>query len=165
MIRSTLEGAMMTMTDMPFGPSDVSVSGGRLSTEDAEMMERTRAVRDLLGAKWRVDVLYLLARGGRRHTWIYDHLLGISKKMLTDTLRGLERDGFVTRTVYPEVPVRVEYALTRLGWSATSLLMELFEWGSEHYTDVDDARLTYDQSRFATARERAVHPMAVPAVA
>ena len=130
-----------------FGPSRGSVSDGRLSLEDTEMIERTRAVRDLLGAKWKVDVLYLLARGGRRHTWIYDHLLGISKKMLTDTLRGLERDGFVERTLYAEIPVRVEYSLTQLGWSTTSLLMEMFEWGSIHLTEVAVARTRYDDAR------------------
>jgi DNA-binding HxlR family transcriptional regulator len=129
-----------------FGPSPSSLSGGRLSPEDMDMIERTRAVRDLLGAKWKVDVLYLLARGGRRHTWIYDHLLGISKKMLTDTLRGLERDGFVERTFYAEIPVRVEYSLTTLGWSMTTLLMAMFEWGSTHLTDVADARRRYDIS-------------------
>ena len=148
-----------------FGPSHASASAGRLSPEDVAMMEQTRAVRDLLGAKWRVDVVYLLARGSRRHTWIYDHLLGISKKMLTDTLRGLERDGFVTRTVYPEVPVRVEYALTPLGWSATSLLMELFEWGSEHIDDVDDARTHYDRARFGDRPKSAVGPFRIHAVA
>ena len=129
------------------GPSPGSVFDGRLSPEDTEMIERTRAVRDLLGAKWKVDVLYLLARGGRRHTWIYDHLLGISKKMLTDTLRGLERDGFVERTFYAEIPVRVEYSLTQLGWTTTSLLMEMFEWGSIHLTEVAVARTRYDDAR------------------
>ena len=57
------------------------------------MIERTRAARDLLASKWKVDLLYLLARGGHRYSRLYDNLRGASKKMLTDSLRGLERDG------------------------------------------------------------------------
>src|SRR3954453_10399298 len=83
--------------------------------EDLEMIERTRSARDLLASKWKVDLLYLLARGGQRYSRLYDNLRGASKKMLTDSLRGLERDGFVERSVYAEVPVRVEYSLTALG--------------------------------------------------
>src|SRR5262249_18312307 len=77
-----------------------------------EMIERTRAARDLPSSKWKVDLLYLLARGVHRYSRLYDNLGGASKKMLTDSLRGLERDGFVERVVYAEVPVRVEYSLT-----------------------------------------------------
>jgi DNA-binding HxlR family transcriptional regulator len=63
--------------------------------------------------------------------------------MLTDSLRGLEQDGFVNRSVYAEVPVRVEYSLTALGWSATELLMALADWADEHLADVEQARLRY----------------------
>src|SRR4051794_21682923 len=116
--------------------------------QDLEMMDRTRAARDLLSSKWKVDLLYLLARGVHRYSRLYDHLRGASKKMLTDSLRGLERDGFVDRTVYAEVPVRVEYSLTALGWSATELLMALADWADEHLADVEQARLRYrDASR------------------
>lgn len=118
-----------------------------LTRGDLEMIERTRAARDLLSSKWKVDLLYLLARGVRRYSRLYDNLGGASKKMLTDSLRGLERDGFVDRTVYAEVPARVEYSLTALGWSATELLMALAEWGDEHLTDVQDAQRRYERAR------------------
>src|ERR671936_105010 len=111
--------------------------------QDLEMIERTRAARDLLSSKWKVDLLYLLARGVHRYSRLYDNLRGASKKMLTDSLRGLERDGFVERTVYAEVPVRVEYSLTALGWSATELLMALADWADEHLAAVEQARLRY----------------------
>jgi hypothetical protein len=65
--------------------------------------------------------------------------------MLTDSLRGLERDGLVERHVYAEVPVRVEYSLTTLGWSATELLMALADWADEHMLDVEEARTRYDE--------------------
>ena len=111
--------------------------------QDLEMIERTRAARDLLSSKWKVDLLYLLARGVHRYSRLYDNLRGASKKMLTDSLRGLERDGFVERAVYAEVPVRVEYSLTALGWSATELLMVLADWADEHFSAVEQARLRY----------------------
>ena len=121
--------------------------------QDLEMIERTRAARDLLSSKWKVDLLYLLARGVHRYSRLYDNLRGASKKMLTDSLRGLERDGLVERNVYAEVPVRVEYSLTPLGWSATELLMALAEWADEHLAAVEHARLQYrNASVFGTDR-------------
>jgi DNA-binding HxlR family transcriptional regulator len=108
------------------------------------MIDRTRGARDLLSSKWKVDLLYLLARGVRRYSRLYDNLRGASKKMLTDSLRSLERDGLVDRRVYAEVPVRVEYSLTTLGWSATELLIALADWADEHMLDVDEARRRYD---------------------
>jgi DNA-binding HxlR family transcriptional regulator len=120
--------------------------------EDLEMIERTRAARDLLSSKWKVDLVYLLARGVHRYSRLYDNLKGASKKMLTDSLRGLERDGFVQRSVYPEVPVRVEYSLTALGWSVTELLMTLAEWAGEHLAEVEDARFRYEQAGVVTSQ-------------
>src|SRR5262245_13363838 len=115
--------------------------------EDLEMIERTRAARDLFSSKWKVDLLYLLARGIRRYSRLYDNLRGASKKMLTDSLRSLECDGLVQRRVYAEVPVRVEYSLTTLGWSATELLIALADWGDEHLGEVELARRRYEEAR------------------
>jgi DNA-binding HxlR family transcriptional regulator len=117
----------------------------RPTSEDLEMIERTREARGLLSSKWKVDLLYLLARGVRRYSRLYDNLRGASKKMLTDSLRSLERDGLVERHVYAEVPVRVEYSLTALGWAATELLISLADWADEHMPDVEEARSRYDQ--------------------
>src|SRR5262245_9211084 len=138
-------------------PSDHVRPTARLTSEDLEMIERTRRARDLLSSKWKVDLLYLLARGVRRYSRLYDNLRGASKKMLTDSLRSLERDGLVERHIYAEVPVRVEYSLTALGWSATELLMALADWAEEHMPDVEEARSRYDEARrrvpVATTRE------------
>ena len=123
--------------------------------DDLEMIERTRAARDLLASKWKVDLLYLLARGAQRYSRLYDNLRGASKKMLTDSLRGLERDGFVERSVYAEVPVRVEYSLTTLGWAATELLMTLADWADEHLADVEQAQLRYRQTAAPDSTARA----------
>jgi DNA-binding HxlR family transcriptional regulator len=132
------------------GPRIARVRRARVTREDLEMIERTRAARDLFSSKWKVDLLYLLARGVRRYSRLYDNLKGASKKMLTDSLRGLERDGLVERRLYAEVPVRVEYSLTPLGWSATKLLLALADWAKEHLTDVEDARRRYQQARAET---------------
>jgi DNA-binding HxlR family transcriptional regulator len=121
--------------------------------EDLQLIARTRAARELLSAKWKVDLLYLLARGVRRYSRLYDHLMGASKKMLTDSLRGLERDGLVRRTVYAEVPARVEYSLTPLGWSATELLMALADWATDHWPEVEAARTGYAQVHAASNQE------------
>jgi DNA-binding HxlR family transcriptional regulator len=117
------------------------------TAEDLEMIERSRAARDLLSSKWKVDLLYLLARGIRRYSRLYDHLRGASKKMLTDSLRSLERDGLVERQVYAEVPARVEYSLTPLGWSATELLIAFADWADSHMREVEQARSRYEESR------------------
>jgi DNA-binding HxlR family transcriptional regulator len=125
--------------------------GAQPTRDDLEMIDRTRGARDLLSSKWKVDLLYLLARGVRRYSRLYDNLRGASKKMLTDSLRSLERDGLVARHVYAEVPVRVEYSLTALGWSATELLISLADWADEHMVDVDEARSRYDEVGRRTA--------------
>jgi DNA-binding HxlR family transcriptional regulator len=121
--------------------------------EDLQLIAQTRAARELLSAKWKVDLLYLLARGVRRYSRLYDHLMGASKKMLTDSLRGLERDGLVRRTVYAEVPARVEYSLTPLGWSATELLMALADWATDHWPEVEAARTGYAEVHAASNQE------------
>jgi DNA-binding HxlR family transcriptional regulator len=123
--------------------------------QDLEMIDRTRAARDLLSSKWKVDLLYLLARGVHRYSRLYDNLRGASKKMLTDSLRGLERDGFVERIVYAEVPVRVEYSLTALGWSATELLIALADWADEHLAAVEQARRRYREGSGFSANSAA----------
>jgi DNA-binding HxlR family transcriptional regulator len=125
--------------------------------EDLEMIARTRAARDLLASKWKIDLLYLLARGVHRYSRLYDHLKGASKKMLTESLRSLESDGFVDRVVYAEVPVRVEYSLTALGWSATELLLAMADWAEKHLPEVDQARVRY---RSAQTRDIARADMA-----
>ena len=123
----------------------------RPTREDLAMIDRTREARELLSSKWKVDLLYLLARGVRRYSRLHDNLRGGSKKMLTDSLRSLERDGFVDRRVHAEVPVRVEYSLTPLGWSATALLIALADWADEHMHDVEEVRSRYDDPLQAVA--------------
>ena len=96
------------------------------------MIERTRATLDLLDSKWSVAVIILLASGMRRHARLVDNVPGLSKKVLTATLRKLEHHGVVCRHVYPDIPLRVEYSLTPLGWQLTEPVMALYEWAVRH---------------------------------
>jgi DNA-binding HxlR family transcriptional regulator len=111
---------------------------------DLEMIRGTRAVLDLVAGKWSVDVLYLLASGTRRYSEVFYEVGEISKKTLTQTLRTLEHDGLIARKVFAEVPPRVEYSLTPLGWSLTEPLMAMYEWSAEHQHDVTAARLMHE---------------------
>lgn len=121
-----------------------SVGGENWATaSDRAMIESTLATLDLVSSKWKIDVLYLLAARIRRHGRLRSHLL-VSKKVLSDTLKALERDGLVRREVFAERPVRVEYSLTPLGRSLTGALFTLHEWAEEHMEAVVQARLRHD---------------------
>src|SRR2546423_10154984 len=104
--------------------------------------------RDILariGDKWSVYVIHVLGDAPTlRFNELRSRVDGISQRMLTVTLRGLERDGMVARTVYPEVPPRVEYTLTPLGATLRQLVRALVAWSGAHLTEVDAARAAYD---------------------
>src|ERR1700741_1534287 len=98
-----------------------------------------------IGDKWSVYVIHLLgAAGTLRFNELRTQVAGISQRMLTVTLRGMERDGLVVRKVYPEVPPRVEYSLTRLGKTLRELVRGLVKWSEAHLEEVDAARAAYD---------------------
>jgi DNA-binding HxlR family transcriptional regulator len=117
-----------------------STSPQLTDVSDYEMIEATREVVGLLSARWSVDVLYALASGTRRYSELLYEVGEISKKTLTQTLRGLMRDGLVVRRAYVDVPVRVEYSLTPLGWSLTGPLMAMYEWAAIELPSVHAAR-------------------------
>jgi len=116
---------------------------------ELEMVRGTRRVLLLLTGKWSVEVLYLLANGTRRYTEVFYEVGEVSKKTLTHTLRTLERQGLVARRAYPEVPPRVEYSLTPLGWSLTGPLMALYEWSTENLAAAPRLRLVRDDDALA----------------
>ena len=105
----------------------------------------TRLVLDLIADKWTALVVHLLSGGTKRYGELQRDVGGISQKMLTQTLRKLERDGLVTRHVYPEVPPRTEYELTKLGHTLIEPLGALCEWAGAHLSELDQARKRYDQ--------------------
>ncbi|WAL65402.1 helix-turn-helix domain-containing protein [Amycolatopsis cynarae] len=104
----------------------------------------SRQILDVLANKWTMLVMGALSGGPMRFGELRRRLDGITQKMLTQTLRTLERDGLVTRTVYPTIPPRVEYAATELGESVTTLMHGIRTWSEANINAVLDARDTYD---------------------
>jgi DNA-binding HxlR family transcriptional regulator len=110
--------------------------------------ERCLAVRDVLsrvGDKWSVLIVAMLKEGPMRFSELRRAIAGVSQRMLTLTLRGLERDGLVTRTVLPTNPPRVDYALTRLGATLLEPVLALAAWAEEHRHDIQTARDRFDR--------------------
>ncbi len=103
-----------------------------------------REVLNRIGDKWSVLVVVLLGHETRRFSELRRMIEGISQRMLTLTLKGLERDGLVTRTVYPTIPPRVEYRLTQLGRSLLTPIKGLETWARKNRQNIQSARETYD---------------------
>lgn len=105
---------------------------------------RAREILDRIGDKWSLQVIALLGERTKRFTELKHEIDGISQRMLTVTLRGLERDGIVTRTVYPVMPPRVDYTLTPLGATLMDAASALVSWAETHLFEIDAARADYD---------------------
>src|ERR671936_2113835 len=102
-----------------------------------------RQVLDSLSDKWVTLVLNALSDGPKRYSDLARIISGVSQKMLTQTLRSLERDGLVTRTVTPSVPVRVDYELTALGESMLPVVAAIKAWAESHIEEIQAARRSY----------------------
>ena len=105
-----------------------------------------------VGDKWSLQVIFNLGQGTRRFTDLKRGIDGISQRMLTVTLRGLERDGIVTRTVYPVVPPRVDYTLTPMGATLIDAVGALIRWAHAHLDEIEAARAAYDAREPADGR-------------
>ena len=107
-----------------------------------------RAVASVLarvGDKWSVFVIMMLGGGPKRFNELKRMIGGISQRMLTLSLRGLERDGLITRTVFPTIPPRVDYELTDLGRGLSKPVEALGQWAFEHKQEIEIARTRFDQ--------------------
>ena len=104
----------------------------------------SRQVLDALSDKWVTLVLTALADAPRRYSELSRTIAGVSQKMLTQTLRMLERDGLVTRTITASVPVRVDYQLTPLGRTLLPVVRAIKDWSETHISEVHAARVAYD---------------------
>ncbi|MEV6520578.1 helix-turn-helix domain-containing protein [Longispora sp. NPDC051575] len=100
----------------------------------------TRQVLNHIAGKWTILIVDALADGTMRYTDLGRRIEGVSQKMLTQTLRQLEADGFLTRTVHPTVPPRVDYELTDLGRSLAGPIAALREWTEAHINEIERAR-------------------------
>jgi len=105
---------------------------------------RVREVLERVGDKWSLFVIFRLGDGPQRFTALLRSVDGISQRMLTVTLRGLERDGIVSRTMYPVMPPRVDYELTKMGHTLLDAVGALMAWADTHLHEIDAARAAYD---------------------
>jgi DNA-binding HxlR family transcriptional regulator len=124
--------------------------GTALIPRNLQVAEDCRAVSEVLarvGDKWTVLVVGVLGEGPKRFNELRRALGSISQRMLTLTLRGLERDGLVTRTVFPTIPPRVDYALTKLGHSLLDPVSQLGLWARQHRSAIEQARRRFDAAR------------------
>ena len=117
-------------------PEPIHVECGRFS-----------GVLSLIGDKWTVMIVLTLAERPRRFNEIKRTIGGISQQMLSRTLRALERDGMVSRTVHPNVPPQVEYALTDLGCSLAGPIRGLGYWASAHIAEIEGNRSAFDEAK------------------
>ena len=108
---------------------------------------RAREVLQRVGDKWSVQVIDLLGQDTKRFTELHRSIIGITARMLTVTLRGLERDGIVTRTIHPVIPPRVDYALTPMGRTLLDTIGQLVTWADSHVAEIEAARAVYDAKR------------------
>lgn len=121
----------------------------------------TRQVLNRIADKWTVLVVSSLEGGTKRFSTLRREIGGVSQKMLTQTLRGLERDGLVTRTIYPAVPPKVEYSLTSLGRTLVVLLDTVRVWSEAHIEEVLKAQATYDSAGMLESDSGSAHRQGV----
>lgn len=122
------------------------LGNGKLTAEFDTDCGATRDILNRVGDKWSVLVVVLLGEGPLRFNEIKRTIAGISQRMLTSTLRGLERDGLVNRTVRPTNPPQVEYALTKLGRTLLDPVRVLAVWAQSHRGEVMKARAAFDHA-------------------
>lgn len=108
------------------------------------MCRKVTPVLQRIGDKWSILIVMILSGGPRRFNELKRRIDGISQRMLTLALRGLERDGLVTRTVTPSIPPRVDYELTPLGMSLCEPVAAIGRWASENYEEMAEARAAFD---------------------
>ena len=129
-------------------------------TDDTESCRMVAEVLSRIGDKWTVYVVRLLSDGSMRFNEIKRAIPAISQRMLTLTLRGLERDGLVTRTIYPTIPPRVDYELTDLGRTLIATLMALGDWALSNRANVEKARAAFDAKEKKSKAKIGLVPLA-----
>ena len=119
--------------------------GGSDAPCDSETHELTRDLMGQVADRWTLLVVASLSDGPQRFSAIQAVVAGVSHRMLSKTLRGLVRDGMVTRTAYAEVPPRVEYELTPLGWKLMDLAHGFVDWAQDHGQQLRESRARFDR--------------------
>ena len=121
-----------------------------MPSPETEGCQATRGILDRVGDKWSFYIIATLANGTKRFNELKSEIDGISQRMLTLTLRGLERDGLITRTIYPTIPPRVDYELTALGMTLLEPVMSLVKWADANQRAISEARMHFDAKSAAS---------------
>lgn len=121
-----------------------------MPSPETEGCQATRRILDRVGDKWSFYIIATLANGTKRFNELKSEIDGISQRMLTLTLRGLERDGLITRTIYPTIPPRVDYELTALGMTLLEPVMSLVRWADANQRAISEARTHFDAKSAAS---------------
>ncbi|HYD34743.1 MAG TPA: helix-turn-helix domain-containing protein [Vitreimonas sp.] len=106
----------------------------------------TRDIIDLIGDRWSIITIHALEDNVLRYNEIQRRVEGISQKVLTHTLRNLEKNGLLKRKIYPVIPPKVEYSLTPLGKSLIPVFMTMTQWAEQNFTAIEEARATFNTS-------------------
>lgn len=130
--------------DSAAAQDDSTALPGPCSRWPAESIDTIRQIMARAGDKWSTLVVATLQDGPLRYTDLQRAIPGISQRMLTLTLRQLQRDGLITRTAYAEVPPRVEYALTALGTTLLDVVLSLIDWAGTHHQDIHQNQTAFD---------------------
>ncbi|MFI8221483.1 winged helix-turn-helix transcriptional regulator [Streptomyces sp. NPDC085932] len=133
---------MSSMEDGTF--KSATHTGVRAPGHEVSDRCQVREILARVGEKWSILAIVLLQEGDLRYSELHRRMEGVSQRMLTLTLRGLERDGLIERTVIPSTPPRVSYSLTKTGHSLSGPLTTLLEWAEEHQGDIEQSRVRYD---------------------
>ena len=144
------DGSILSPTHKFVPAPDEALSGGAGGPcLQSAGCKNVAPVLNRVGDKWSMLIVMILSDGSKRFSELKRAIDGISQRMLTLTLRGLERDGLVTRTVTPSIPPRVDYELTELGISLRDPVRELGDWAIAHIACIRAAQLRFDESRDA----------------
>ena len=126
-------------------PAHTDLPAPRMPDPDHADCRGVASILSRVGDKWSVLVIMMLSDGPKRFNELKRMINGISQRMLTLTLRGLERDGLVTRTIFPTIPPRVDYELTDLGRGLQEPVKALGEWAMAHQEQIASARTRFDE--------------------
>ncbi|MDN3278891.1 helix-turn-helix domain-containing protein [Frankia sp. RB7] len=126
-------------------PTHIDLTAAQMPDRDHADCRGVASILARVGDKWSVFVIMMLSGGPKRFNELKRMINGISQRMLTLTLRGLERDGLVTRTIFPTIPPRVDYELTELGRGLQQPVMALGLWAKEHQEQIAAARTRFDE--------------------
>src|SRR6476620_2621317 len=126
-------------------PAHIDLTATPMPDRDHADCRGVASILARVGDKWSVFVIMMLSDGPRRFNELKRMINGISQRMLTLTLRGLERDGLVTRTIFPTIPPRVDYELTDLGRGLSRPVEALGKWAMEHLAQIEAARTRFDK--------------------